>query len=227
MAQKGGLSRSAVITRGGVVASRSPLAASAGIKVLAEGGNAFDAAIAVAAAEAVTVPPMCGLGGDVFAIMYHAGSGRVVGINGSGAAPTGATPEFFASRGYKEMPPSGPLSPSVPGEVDAWETINRMFGTMPLSRLLEPAIGYAEEGFPIPPILSRNFAQSVQSLAQYPTTAAIFLKKGGPYAEGDVLVQRNLARSLRRVAEGGAEEFYRGGLARQIVKALRDWMSTS
>jgi gamma-glutamyltranspeptidase/glutathione hydrolase len=214
--------RSPVFTKGGIVCSTSPLAASAGARVLLEGGNAFDAAITVAAVEAVTVPPMCGIGGDVFAILYHAPSGRLVGINGSGGAPSGATPEFFRSRGYTKMPLEGPLSISVPGEVDAWETIHREFCTWPFKRLLDPAIGYAEEGFPVLPKLSPYFATSADKLARYPSSASVFLKEGRPLKAGDVLVIPGLAESLRRIAEGGAEEFYRGDLARAMVKAIRE-----
>ncbi|MFQ5861250.1 MAG: gamma-glutamyltransferase [Dehalococcoidia bacterium] len=216
------LSRSHVFSRGGLVCSTSPLAASAGLRVLAQGGNAFDAAIAVAGVEAVTVPLLCGLGGDVFALLYHAPSGRLVGINGSGGAPLAATVELYRSRGHQAMPLEGPLAPSVPGEVHAWETVLGLFGTWPLERLLEPAIGYAEEGFGLPPKQSGAFTTCADTFARYPATAAVFLEEGRPYQAGEVLVQRDLARTLRRVAQGGAEAFYRGDLAREMVRALQE-----
>ena len=206
----------------GIVCSPSPVAASTGLRILAGGGNAFDAAIAVAAAETVTLPSMCGIGGEVFAIMYQASTGKTYGLTSTGPAPQGATPEFYTSRGYDYVPFSGPLAPSPPGEVAAYQLIIDTFGTLPLGSLLEPAIGYAEEGFAIPPRVGGIFTRGAQRLAEFPSTASIFLKDGKPYGPGDIFVNRDLARTLRRIAEGGAEEFYRGGLAREIAGAFRE-----
>ena len=213
-------SRSSVMTTGGMVCSISPLAASAGVRVLAEGGNAFDAAIATAAVEAVTVTGWCGLGGEAFAILYQASTGKVVGLTSTGAAPKGATPAFYRSRGFTTMPGDGPLAVSPPGEVAAYQLISDSFGTWPLARLLEPAIQYAEEGFPLPPGIARAFAVSAPRLARHPSTARLFLNNQQAYRAGEVLVQKDLAGTLRRIAKGGAEEFYRGGLARDIARAF-------
>ncbi len=213
--------RSTVYTTGGIVCSVSPLAASAGIGVLREGGNAFDAAIATAAVEAVTVNAGCGLGGEPFVLMYEARTGRTYGLSGSGKAPRAASRDYFIGRGYKSMPLDGPLSAAIPGEVDAYVSILERFGTKPLARLLEPAIGYAEEGYPIPPRAARGYQSMLDRLRVYPDTARIFTRDGAPYRAGDVLVQKDLARTLRRVAQGGAEEFYRGETAREIVRALQ------
>ena len=134
-----------------------------------------------------------------------------------------ATREYFVERGYEKMPADGPLCPSVPGEVDAWETILERFGTRTLSDLIQPAINLAEEGFPLPERISNYFTQALERLGKYPTSAEIFIKPdGSPYVEGDVLVQKKLARSLRRVADGGAKEFYRGDLGKEIAKAIQD-----
>ena len=127
--------RSTVYSIGGVVVSISPLAASAGARVLADGGNAFDAAVAVAAVEAVTVPPACGVGGEPFVIMRHAKTGDVHGLSGSGRAPMAVSREFFTERGHKFMPLVGPHAAAIPGEALAWEEINERFGTRPLSAL--------------------------------------------------------------------------------------------
>ena len=213
--------RSTVYTTGGVVVSISPLAASAGVRVLADGGNAFDAAIATASVEAVTVPAGCGLGGEPFVIMYEAKTGRVYGLNGSGKAPMAATRDYFVSRGYSKMPLTGPLAAAIPGEVAGWEAILERFGTRPLSKLLESAIGYAEEGHPLSARTARGFKMMNDKLNEYPDTAAVFTKNGAPYLENDILVQKNLAKTLRRVAEGGSEEFYRGDTAREMVRAIR------
>jgi gamma-glutamyltranspeptidase/glutathione hydrolase len=215
-----GLSRHLVYGLRGIVCSNSPIAASAGIKVMQEGGNAFDAALAVAAVEAVTIVPACGLGGDSFVLLYEAASGKVTGINSSGVATSGARADYYRSLGHQTMPIDGPHSISVPGEVAAWEEVYRRFCTKPFHQLLDAAVCYAEEGFPLPPGIGRSFEHNVAKLAQFPSTASVYLRSGMPPLEGDVLVNRDLGRSLRRVAEGGAEEFYRGGLAREMVKGL-------
>jgi gamma-glutamyltranspeptidase/glutathione hydrolase len=215
--------RSAVLTKKGIVCSSSPLAGAIGAQILREGGNAVDAAVAVAATEAVTLPPMCGLGGEVFALVHDASTGQIHGVSGGGRAPMGATREYFVSRGYDKMPVDGPLCPSVPGEVDAWETMLERFGTRTLADLIRPAIELAEDGFPLPERISKYFAQALDKLGQFPTSAKIYIKAdGSPYVAGDVLVQKDLARSLRRVAEGGAEEFYRGQLAKDIAAGMAE-----
>ena len=217
-------SHSPVLTTRGLVGSASPQAGAIGAQVMREGGNAFDAAIAVAAAEGVTLPMMCGMGGEVFALLYHAKSGKLYGVSGSGRAPMGATREYFVGRGYSKMPADGPLTPAVPGEVHAWQTILDKLGTRPLASLIEPAIGLATEGFPLPVRSASYFDKPYyDKLAKYPTTARVFIKKdGSPYRLGDVLVQPELAGSLRRVAEGGPDEFYRGTLGKEIAKGIAD-----
>ena len=211
--------RSTVYGKGGMVCSISPLAASAGIRVLQEGGNAFDAAVAVGATEAVTVPAACGLGGEPFVLMYEARTGKMTGLSGSGRAPRAASREFFVDKGYKTMPLRGPHSAAIPGEVDAYVGILERYGTMSLERLLEPAIGYAEEGYVVSRRQARGFKALLDVLSEYPDTAAIFTKNGRPIEEGDVVVNKNLAKTLRRVAKGGAEEFYRGDTAKEIIRA--------
>ena len=212
----------AVMGRAGMVCSSSPYAAEAGVQVLRAGGNAFDAAIAVAAAECVTIPPMCGLGGEAFALLYQASTGRLFGLTGSGRAPQAASLEFFVERGYTKMPLTGPLSASVPGEVDAWQTILGRFGTRPLDELLQPAIRLAEEGFLVLPRLAELFPGYLRKLLESPNAAAIYTQDGRELRSGETLVLRDLARSLRRVAQGGAEEFYRGALARDLASAIQE-----
>ena len=217
----GNLSRSLVYGNRGIVCSNSPLAASAGVQIMREGGNAFDAALAVAATEAVTLVPLCGMGGDSFILAYEAATGQLTGINSSGTAPTGATADYYRSRGYEEMPLEGPHAISVPGEVAAWEEMHRRFCSMPFPTLLDTAIGYAEEGFPVSPRIGRSFAASIGKLSQFPASAAIYSSNGGMKAEGEILANPDLSRSLQQVAQGGADEFYRGDLARRMVKELR------
>ena len=126
--------RSTVYSSGGVVVSISPFAASAGAKVLADGGNAFDAAVAVAAVEAVTVPPACGVGGEPFVIMHDAKTGKVHGLTGSGRAPLAANRDFFVERGHNFMPLQGPLAAAIPGEVLAWEEIVERHGSRTMAQ---------------------------------------------------------------------------------------------
>ena len=216
------LSRELVYGNRGMVCSNSPLAASAGIKALQDGGNAFDAALAVAATEAVTIIPSCGMGGDSFIVVYEAATGQVTGINSSGVAASGATLDFYHSNGFSEMPLVGPHAVSVPGEVAAWELFHQRFCTRPFGQLLDTAIGYAQDGFPLPPGIGRAFRGSLGKLAQFPSTASVYLRDGQPPVQGDMLFNPDLSRSLNRVIEGGADEFYRGGLAREMVAGLND-----
>ena len=174
------LSRHLVYGQRGMICSNSPLAASAGLRVLQEGGNAFDAALAVAAVETVTLVPLCGLGGDSFILIHDATTQTVTGINSSGIAATGATGDYYRQQGYRTMPLEGPHGVSVPGEVAAWEVLHRQFCTKPFAQLLDPAISYAAEGFPVPPGIGRNFSSNTAKLAQFPSTASVLLKDGTP-----------------------------------------------
>lgn len=215
--------RSAVIVRRGVVATGHALASAAGYRVLAEGGNAVDAAVAAAAVLGVVQPMMSGLGGDTFMLVYLRREHRVWALNGSGPAPAGATPEFFRERGYKTMPLRGMLSVSVPGAVAAMETAVSRWGSgkFGLDRLLDAAIRYAEEGAPVARKVAAWIREAAPVLRRYPSSARIFLPDGEPPAEGDVLVQKDLGASLRLVATSGADAFYRGPLAERIAAYAR------
>ena len=217
------LTRSAVYGQNGMICSNSPLAAAAGLRVLQEGGTAFDAALAVAATEAVTIVPACGLGGDSFILAYEAATGKVTNINSSGVAASGAEAEYYRSQGLALMPGTGPHAVSVPGEAAAWEVMHRNFCTMPFADLLAPAIAYAERGFPVPPRIARAFAGNVELLARFSATADVYLANGGrPPRVGEVLVNRDLANTIRSVAEGGADAFYRSELTAKLVDGLNN-----
>jgi gamma-glutamyltranspeptidase/glutathione hydrolase len=209
--------RSAVLARHGMAATSQPLATAAAIKVLQQGGNAVDAAIAANAVLGVVEPMSCGIGGDLFAIVWDARSQKLYGLNASGRAPYSATREAFAARGLKEIPTYGPLSWSVPGCVDGWEELRRRFGSRPLAELLAPAIAYAEEGFPVSEIIADDWHKAAPELAPIPTSAACFLPGGvAPYT-GAIFRNPDLARSLRTIAQGGRDAFYRGAIAQAIV----------
>jgi gamma-glutamyltranspeptidase/glutathione hydrolase len=209
--------RSAVMARRGMAATSQPLATAAAIKVLQEGGNAIDAAIAANAVLGVVEPMSCGIGGDLFAIVWDARSQKLYGLNASGRAPYAATLEAFAARDLKEIPAHGPLSWSVPGCVDGWEELRRRFGTRPLAELLAPAIDYAAQGFPVSEIIANDWQIAASELARIPTSAACFLPGGSAPATGAVFRNPDLVQSLRLIAQGGRDAFYRGPIARAIV----------
>src|SRR5438552_1210625 len=141
--------RSVTMATHGMVATSHPLAAQIGLDILKQGGNAVDAAIATSAAMGLMEPMSCGIGGDLYAMVWDAKTKKLYGLNASGRSPYRATRALFAEQGLKEIPLTGPLSWSVPGCVDGWEELRKRFGTMKLEQLLEPSIRYAEEGFPV------------------------------------------------------------------------------
>ena len=214
------LTRSAVHGQNGMVCSDSPLAAAVGLRVLQDGGTAFDAALAVAAVETVTIVPKCGLGGDSFILAYDAASRQVANINSSGVAGSGAEADYYRNQGLALMPITGAHSVSVPGEAAAWEAMHRRFCSIPMADLVAPAIRYAERGFPVPAGIARSFAGNAELLARHTATADIYLRNGRPPREGEILANPDLANTLRRVAEGGADAYYRSDLTAQLVGGL-------
>ncbi len=216
--------RAEVVARRGMVASGHALASAAGLQVLMAGGNAIDAAVAIAGVLGVVQPMMSGLGGDTFLLFWSAAERRVYALNGSGIAPLAASREWFIKHGYQSMPLRGMLAPSVPGAVDAMVTALRQWGSnrFSLAALLRPAIEYAEEGFPIAPRVAHWCAVAAPVIAEYPSTAKIYLPQGRPPRMGEVLANPDLAASLQTIASEGPEAFYRGRLAQQIVRYCRD-----
>ncbi len=216
--------RAPVFARRGVVATGHPLASAAGLRVLMDGGNAVDAAIAAAGVLGVVQPMMSGLGGDTFIILWRAAERRAYALNGSGVAPYAATREWFTSRGHAQMPLRGMLSVSVPGAADAMVTALDRWGSgrFSLVRLLEGAIEYAESGFPVALKVAGWIGEVAAVLSRYPSSAKIYLPNGRPPRPGETLVNPDLARSLRAVAEGGREAFYRGELAGRMAAYMRE-----
>jgi len=215
-------SRSAVVARHGMAATSQPLATAAAVRVLQDGGNAVDAAIAANAVLGVVEPMSCGIGGDLFAIVWDAKTHKLYGLNASGRSPYAATLAEFRERSLDEIPAHGPLSWSVPGCVDGWEALRSRFGTKPLAALLAPAIAYADEGFPVSEIIAHDWQSSAPALAKVPTSAACFLPGGRAPKTGDLFRNPGLAKSLRRISEGGRDAFYRGAIAEAIVAYSRD-----
>ena len=214
------LTRSAVYGQNGMVSSDSPLAASVGLRVLQDGGTAFDAALAVAAVECVTIVPMCGLGGDSFILAYDANSDTVTNINSSGAAAAGAEADYYRQRGLALMPIAGPHSVSVPGEAAAWERCTGNSARCPLPNCWPRPSDTPRTVFRCRHASPRVFANSAELLGRFSATADIYLSNGRPPREGEMLANPDLAASIRQVAQGGADAFYRGHLADQMVAGL-------
>jgi gamma-glutamyltranspeptidase / glutathione hydrolase len=209
--------RSMVISRGGIVAAESPLAAQAGATVLAHGGNAIDAAVATNAAMGAVEPMMNGMGGDLFAIVYEAKTGKLYGLNASGWAPAKFSIEFLKGKGISEMPQRGIQSVTVPGAVDGWSKLLARFGTKSLPELLAPAIHYARDGFPVPEWDAAYWAASMDLLKKGPNTSATYLMNGRAPRVGEIFRNLDLARSLEQVAKGGRDAYYKGEIAARIV----------
>ena len=201
----------------GIVATTHPLAAQIGIDVLKSGGNAIDAAVATNAAMGLMEPAACGVGGDLFAIVWIESKQKLFGLNASGRSPFLASIDLFAELGVDQIPLHGPLSWSVPGCVDGWERLLKRFGTMPLAKLLAPAIDYAERGFPVPPNIAQTWKNQQQSLRETPEAARTFLIDDKAPAAGSTFANPRLAKTYRVIARGGRDAFYRGPIAKKIV----------
>ncbi len=209
--------RSVVLAPQGMVATSHPLAAQIGLNVLQQGGNAVDAAIATNAALGLMEPMMCGIGGDLFAILWDAKTQKLYGLNASGRAPYRATRDLFASKGLAQIPEIGPLSWSVPGCVDGWDELRRRFGTRTLAQLLEPSIRYAEQGTPVPEVIAGYWQVAEPVLRSHPDSARTYLPDGHAPRTGDVFKNPSLARSYREIAANGRDAFYKGRLAQEMV----------
>jgi gamma-glutamyltranspeptidase len=206
--------RPVVMARNGLVCSGHPLPSQAGIATLQKGGNAVDAAIATAAALNVVEPLMSGIGGDGFIMLYWKDTDRLEISNGTGAAPYAATRERYLPQG---IPMKGILSVSVPGLVHAWLDAHEKYGKLSLSEVFAPALDLADNGFPVTHYLSKAIA-SDKLLCEFPTSRAVFTRDGHPLQPGQLLYQRDLARTLQAIADGGRDAFYRGPIAEAIVR---------
>ena len=213
--------RSVVIARHGMVATSQPLAAQAGLRVLQDGGNAIDAAIATNAMMGLVEPMSCGIGGDLFAIVWDAKTGKLYGLNASGRSPHDLSRKVFQEKGLTHIPENGPLSWSVPGCVDGWDQLSRRFGTRPLGELLAPAIAYAEEGFPVSEIIAADWASAAKALAKWPDSVATYLPNGRAPTVGEIFKNPRLAASYRAIAEHGPQVFRSGPIVDAIVAFSR------
>ena len=202
----------------GAVSAGHPLAAAAGLEVLRRGGNATDAAVAMAGVLAVVRPHMNGVGGDAFGLFYEAETGQVHALNGSGRAGTRASPGFFRDLEHEAVPETGPLSVSVPGAAAAWEDAHARFGSLPFESLLAPAVRYAEDGFPVSTRLASDF--EAQGSALNAPGRSLYLPGGNAPPAGSLLRNPALAATLRSIAREGKEAFYRGPVAERLAAFL-------
>ena len=214
--------RSVVATTYGIVAASQPLAARAGVQVLERGGNAADAAIAANAAIGLMEPTGNGIGGDLFALVYEARTGELHGLNASGWTPAGRTVELLRSKGFDEMPQRGIYSVAVPGVVAGWDALRERFGTLRFSELLAPAIFYAENGFPLSPVIAGSWGRAAPWLSEHPNARATFLIGDLAPAAGELFRNPDLGASLRRIAERGRDGYYTGQTAQAIVQISRE-----
>jgi gamma-glutamyltranspeptidase / glutathione hydrolase len=216
--------RSVVTTKYGIVAASQPIAAASGVQILERGGNAVDAAIATNAVIGLMEPMSNGIGGDLFAIIYEAKTGKLYGLNSSGWSAKAETPELSASKGIAQMPDRGVWTVTVPGAAAGWAALDERFGTKPFSELLAPAIYYAENGVPINQVTADMWSRAERALASQPNAKATYLI-GGERAPlfGQIWKNPDLANSFRRIAEYGPDGFYKGATAEAIVDTIHQY----
>ncbi|WP_439642967.1 gamma-glutamyltransferase [Gemmatimonas sp.] len=220
-AQDRSQSRSMVQATQGVVASESVLASQVGARVLERGGNAVDAAIAMNAMMGLVAPMNDGIGGDMFAIVYDAKTKQLYGLNASGWAPRAMTPDYLRGKGHARIPSRGIDAATVPGAVKGWEALHRRFGKMPMAGILQPAIQYAEQGFPVGEVVSVYWSDSEEALRADSATARTYLINGKLPKVGDVFRNPDLAWSYRQIATKGAAAFYTGAIAQKLLASQR------
>jgi gamma-glutamyltranspeptidase/glutathione hydrolase len=220
-AQDRGQGRSMVISRGGIVAAESPLAAQAGVRVLESGGNAVDAAIATNAMMGVVEPMMNGIGGDLFAIVYDAKANKLYGLNASGWAPKGLTIEFLHKQGLRDMPQHGVHAITAPGAVDGWQKLAERFGRKKLNEDLAAAIRTAEEGFPVPEWTAAYWADEMDLLRSDEAASKVYLPNDRAPRVGEVFRNADLVWSLQQIAEHGRDAFYKGEIGKKVLESMR------
>lgn len=205
----------------GMVACAHYLATQTGVSILEQGGNAIDAAIAANAVMTVVYPTTCSAGGDIFLLIWDAKTQEIYALNGSGRAPQGMTPEYFAAHSMTEIPTRGPLSINVPGAVDGWFEALERFGSLPAEQIFAPAIALAEEGMPVTANVSNWLERSAPLLLQWAESAATYLPENSAPRPGARLRQPNLARTYRTLAREGRDAFYHGSIGRTIVEYVQ------
>ena len=214
--------RSEVIAQNGMAATSHPLATQVALDILKQGGSAVDAAIAANAILGLMEPTGCGIGGDLFAIIWDPQSKRLHGLNASGRSPMSLTREYFIENGYEMIPQRGALSVSVPGTVDGWFEMHGRFGRIPMQQVLQPSIEYAINGFPVSELIAYYLGRSVAALGRYPNFRETYMPSGRMPAKGEIFRNPDLANTYNLLATQGRDAFYRGEIARTIETYVRE-----
>ena len=215
--------RSAVVARNGMVATSQPLAAQAGLEILQNGGNAVDAAVATAAVLNVVEPMSTGIGGDMFALIWTEKDKKVTALNGSGRSPMAANPDDLLAKGHDCVPTNGldvAFAVSIPGTVDGWQKCLDIHGTMTLREVLQPAIEYADAGYPVSELIARAWKSNESKLKRRPSGTEM-LTNGRAPGHGEIMRLPTLCKSLQAIAEGGAEAFYKGDIASKVANYVQ------
>ena len=215
-------SRSEIIAEYGMAATSQPLATQVALDILKKGGNAIDAAIAANAVLGLVEPTGSGVGGDLFAIIWSAEKGQLYGLNASGRSPRSLKLDYFSEKGYDKIPAYGPLPVSVPGCVDGWFEMHDMFGLTPMDEILEPAINYARNGFPVTELIAHYIKSGTSNLKRFPNVADVYMPNGEAPNKGDIFKNPALANTLEKIAKGGREEFYKGSIAKTIAAFMKE-----
>jgi gamma-glutamyltranspeptidase/glutathione hydrolase len=214
--------RSTVYAPNGAIATSQPLASAAGLEVLRTGGNAIDAAVAAAAVLSVTEPHMTGIGGDMFAIVWLASEQKLVALNASGRAGSLMTRETLQARGFRAGSQQGAMSVTVPGALAGWDLLLRTHGRRTLAQVLQPAIAYARDGFPVSPIIAAQWADQTEFLQRDSAAAATYLPGGRAPKGGEWFQNPDYARTLQTIADSGIASFYGGSIGARIISRLTE-----
>ncbi len=218
---RGFTTRSETIAPHAMACTSQPLATQAALEVMRAGGSAVDAAIAANACLGLMEPTGCGIGGDLFAIVWDPATRKLHGLNGSGRSPYRLTAEEFQKRGLTNVPSYGPLPVTVPGAVHGWYSLHGRFGRVPMATNLAPAIRYAQEGFPLSEVISEGWARNVEVLAKWPNVTQLWAPSGQAPRKGQRFQNPQLAATLSAIAEGGAEAFYQGEITKTICRFIQ------
>jgi gamma-glutamyltranspeptidase/glutathione hydrolase len=214
--------RSEVIAQNGMAATSHPLATQIALDILKSGGNAIDAAIAANAALGLMEPTGCGIGGDIFAIVWSAEDKKLYGLNGSGRSPKSLTLQHFKDKGMTKIPSYGALPVSVPGTVDGWFELHKKWGTKPMKEILAPAISYAKNGFPVTELIGYYLTATARRFKEYPNFADTYMPNGQPLEKGMIFKNPYLASTYEKIAEGGRDAFYKGDIAKTIASFMAE-----
>ena len=215
-------SRSEVIAQQGMAATSQPLATQVALDILKQGGSAVDAAIAANAMLGLVEPTGCGIGGDLFAIVWDAETKQLHGLNASGRSPAALKAEYFTEQGLTTIPSFGPLPVSVPGAVDGWFSLHEKFGRLPMTSILSPAIEYARRGYPVSEVVAYYWQMNVDRIGEYEGFADVFMPNGKAPTTGQIFKNPSLAATYEKIATGGRDAFYKGDIARVIGAYMKE-----